>query len=713
MNSMFLRNLKRLRFGTGALAGAAAVLLVGAGASGLGAQTRLELGGDGAAVWRMSLHDSPANALPELDATRWKVVEMPVNLARLGAKPGEGVWLRTEFDITIERTRNLALRLGPVYDHDRVYLNGVRIGASASEGASGYGRPRLYTLPAGLLRPGGNTLALRLEGQFPALIGLRGVPTIEPVQAAAWSLWSVQARQLAFAGIYFAVGFFFLILYLKVPELREYRWFGLLAMIFALHQFLVNEWRFEIADVFLVWKVLEQLTYIALPPLYFYFHVNFFDAEALRIKTSRFRLDLNLRRLGRIYSLAHLGAGVAILVLFHPVWWDRIITVWFLFNAPFFLYFAGDAFRRALGEFERDAIVLSIGVGLMLLITAHFYAVERGWLEGPAYFEEGILLFVLFVAFALTYRLIELQTEVDERQERLETVNVMRDRVFSYLNSFIHEPTREITDKARQILQAGGPTREAKLAASSLEKDLEQLQASLDDILELARLEVISEPEYVETINFRDFISAVIPQGVITHYIKVDPDIELHSSLELVNSLVIRLIDFPAFRQFRHIDLIITSDLDGFVHFRFMLFHTNTRVTRRLYDMLTDQEAERGEVWVKWSIIREIIRILDGAMNINIINRKFLSIDIELAGELPRDEALRAARQEGVTLQSAAPAPEAAMTMESGGDLPETAARPTARSRPERRAARELPKLHAKMTVGEFAEYLKARFARR
>lgn len=688
---------------------------------------------DSGNVWRYSFLDDPYNALIEQDDSFWKTVELPANMTRLGARAGQAIWLRTQVLLSPSREKNHALYLGAIYDQDRVYFNGEQIGRNGTLSESGnsgrieikgYGRPRIYPIPDQLIQEGDNLIAIRITGQFSNSIGvLRGPVRIQPLGDAEWHLWRHQLRGLVMSAIYVVIGIFFLILNQRLPGLREYRWFGLFAVVFGIQQFMVNEIRFAVADLFLPFKLIEQLCYLAIPTLYFWFHINFFRVETLHLGGNR---NYSLKRIGVFYAAVNLLTAVALIVTMNPVVWDRVIGIWFWINMPFFLYFVVFTFGRALATGERDAIILSIGTALMLLITVHYHGVERGLFSGQHYFRIGVLLFILALAFALIYRLIELQLEVEQRSRRLDTVNVLRDRVFSYLNTFVRKPTESISAVADELLKSGSAFEEKKSTAAvqaqvqlakTLNEEIDQLQNNLDDILELSRLEVINQPEYVEQVNFHDFITAVIPQGVITHHIKVNPSIVLNTSLELVNSLVIRLIDFPAFQEFKHIDLIITSDLKAHVHFRFLMFHDNVRKTRQLYELLTGLNPERGHLWVKWALVREIIRILDGHLDINILNRKFLRIDIELAGESTREmeAGRRAATEQRITVEH--------LSDPGGGENPETGvplATPTGNWGGEPTngavpavAARPVPKLHANMTVSELMEFIKSRFSGR
>ncbi len=607
-----------------------ATLLISPLAAQSGGQSRIDLSGD----WLIKYSHDRSFARPDYQDGRWRTVSLPANLARKRAKAKRILWLRKHVSLT-KRDTNLALVLGPVYDSDMTYFNGKLIGRGKSKSSrpDGYGRPRIYSIPSNLIREGDNVIAIRLKGSFKDEIGIISGPlAIEPTGKAQWTLLKKDLKELIYAAVYLVIGGFFILLYFRIKELREYLWFGFFAVTFAVLQLARNEFRFNIVNHFIAFKLIEQISYPVLVTLFL-----FFFRELFKIK---------YHRLVMLYPLINAITVIALLVLNNPIWWDRIIGYWFLVNLPFFGYYAYYVIKRAATTQEREAIIVAGGLMIMLGATVHYFLVERGFLAPPSPFNAASVFFMLSISLALIYRMIKLQLEVEERQDRLNQVNELRDRVFNYINTLVRKPADNVARLGEEIVEGGGSTEMLTETIGELKGEVDALQTDLDDILELSRLEVIQEPEYVEAVNFNDFITAVIPQGEITCYIKVNPDIELRTSLELVNSIVIRLIDFPGFKAFDHIDLIITSDLKQNVHFRFLMFHNNFRETRKLYETLTSLNPESGALWVKWAIVREIIRILNGDLQINILNRKFLRIDIKLAANLPRD-AVAAARGTG------------------------------------------------------------------
>lgn len=96
---------------------------------------------------------------PDLDDAGWGTWTVP------GAWQGTeldglhgAVWFRREIDVPADLAgREARLMLGTIVDADEAYVNGVQVGATAYRYP-----PRRYTVPAGVLKPGRNVLAVRV-----------------------------------------------------------------------------------------------------------------------------------------------------------------------------------------------------------------------------------------------------------------------------------------------------------------------------------------------------------------------------------------------------------------------------------------------------------------------------------------------------------------------------------------------------------------------
>ncbi len=106
-------------------------------------------GSAGASTW----------ADPSLDVSQWKTMRLPQFWEDAGLPGYDGVvWFRRTFDLPAEWAgRDVVLTLGPIDDRDTTFVNGVRVG-----GVNQYDAPRSYRIPAGVLKPGANTIAVRV-----------------------------------------------------------------------------------------------------------------------------------------------------------------------------------------------------------------------------------------------------------------------------------------------------------------------------------------------------------------------------------------------------------------------------------------------------------------------------------------------------------------------------------------------------------------------
>lgn len=92
---------------------------------------------------------------PALDVSGWKKMQVPGDWADAG---NGVVWFRKQVQVPAELSGLEAkLELGRIVDADSVFLNGVFVGTTSYQYP-----PRWYTIPAGLLKPGSNTLVVRM-----------------------------------------------------------------------------------------------------------------------------------------------------------------------------------------------------------------------------------------------------------------------------------------------------------------------------------------------------------------------------------------------------------------------------------------------------------------------------------------------------------------------------------------------------------------------
>ena len=93
------------------------------------------------------------------DDSDWKTMQMPGTWRENGLNVRGTVWMRKDFEIheSMEE-RHATLSMGTLVHNDAVFVNGVYVGSTGYEYP-----PRRYQIPAGVLRKGKNTIAVRLN----------------------------------------------------------------------------------------------------------------------------------------------------------------------------------------------------------------------------------------------------------------------------------------------------------------------------------------------------------------------------------------------------------------------------------------------------------------------------------------------------------------------------------------------------------------------
>ena len=102
-----------------------------------------------------------ALAASDYDDSGWKTMPVPQSLEQTLPAFDGALWYRTDFEFDGDVSASgWSLYLGPVDDIDATYLNGTKIGGYETDGH--WQTVRDYPIPAGLLKPGKNVIAVRV-----------------------------------------------------------------------------------------------------------------------------------------------------------------------------------------------------------------------------------------------------------------------------------------------------------------------------------------------------------------------------------------------------------------------------------------------------------------------------------------------------------------------------------------------------------------------
>lgn len=103
----------------------------------------------------------PVWAASDWDDSHWKTMPLPGYIEQNGLEGVDGIiWFRTEIYVNPgDESKPATLYLAKINDSDHTFLNGTLVG-STDQMAN---KPRIYKVPAGILKPGKNALAVQVE----------------------------------------------------------------------------------------------------------------------------------------------------------------------------------------------------------------------------------------------------------------------------------------------------------------------------------------------------------------------------------------------------------------------------------------------------------------------------------------------------------------------------------------------------------------------
>ena len=100
----------------------------------------------------------------DFDDATWKTMALPTPWQQAGENYNGIVWFRKTIDIPADAKLDGAasIELGGIDDFDVTFINGKQIGSTDASTPSFWNAPRKYTIPAGVLLPGKNVIAVRV-----------------------------------------------------------------------------------------------------------------------------------------------------------------------------------------------------------------------------------------------------------------------------------------------------------------------------------------------------------------------------------------------------------------------------------------------------------------------------------------------------------------------------------------------------------------------
>ena len=373
-------------------------------------------------------------------------VRVPYNVIELGVvSKGDGktVWYRRALRFGPVIPARLSVRLGEISDIDRVYFNGVQIGGRGdwqSHAFQAYDRVRVYDIPPALVRPGRtNLLHVQVRGSFPDFLGIfRDRTALGPSDQIWKAFYYENMLPLLALSFYFAVGLYFLFLYLRRRREQENLFFGSFVLCLVAYQFLRTQLKYDLGVGFLGLKKTEYVLLQALVPLFFLFLRAYFPPETEQSRKIWRRFGFSLHAVVALVTLA-------IVVTPSPLtWWtlNKFATqpAWVLYLGSG-AYVLAQAARRGAG----DAWIMGATLAVLMFCLVVDTLTSRGVWNIPQLVPWGFIVFVVGFAVILANRFVRLNNETDR-------LNVELDGQAKSFHRFVPTQFLEILGK-RDLMQ--------------------------------------------------------------------------------------------------------------------------------------------------------------------------------------------------------------------------------------------------------------------
>jgi signal transduction histidine kinase len=386
--------------------------------------------------WQFQTGDDPRRAQPGFADADWPSLRVPQPWGRQGHHGYSGVaWYRRHVALPAraEDAVPLAITVGMVDSAYEVYANGRLlggVGALPPRPRMEYDRIRTFPIPPAALAGGGElVVALRVwksEVKDPNLGGpYHGAFLLGPADELARRAVLAEVPSLLLAVLFLVVGAYHVQLYSRRPELREYLWFGMTALLAAAYTFLRSQWKYGLGLDFLALKEAEYFALYLVPGVM----VQFVWLLLARPIGRVLRAVQGLSVASAVAAVAEPGLRLNLLLL---PWWSYGVMVLSMFVLAVVLR---DAWRG-----HPEARTIAAGLVLAMAGVLNDIAVDRAWTSMPRLIPWGFAAFVLSMALSLANRFTRVYREVQGLGAALE--------------QRVAERTRQLQDANRALSEA-------------------------------------------------------------------------------------------------------------------------------------------------------------------------------------------------------------------------------------------------------------------
>ncbi|MCS7204814.1 MAG: hypothetical protein NZ853_03880 [Leptospiraceae bacterium] len=553
--------------------------------------------------WKISLKDDKENI--ELQSkTNWSEIQIPINFDEFITTKSRVVWLRKEF--TIDKNSQYAFLITRINVPVEIYFNEVLIYDSNKQ----HQEENIFiSLPMNLYRTDNNVIAMRIFLVHPIASGIYGTTEINEFSKLYPKYLFFYTEYFIFAILMIGVGLFLLGFFVHSRNEIFSIYLSLYNIIIGFSilgssELLLREVPFP--------KLIQSFAFsllIFVPFLYRRFFLRYLYQE---IEAKHYDIVISVFLFFFLFTINLMGAEK--LKILNYLWAPLLGII--------FLSFIYKKYLKIIWDFHiKDFVFFAYWLIFILYLVIKIYTYEFFETNYSLFDEVGMVLF-FFPSLLIAINFLKTHREIKEKNQKLLLLDVFQTNIFQYILTLLKKPILDfLTNLQSMSIKESSPNQ-----IQAMIHKLKDMENRLNDILELSRLETIKEPESYEEVELKEFLVEILGKKEIFYTIKIDKDIKIETSLELVNSLLVRFFEFPGFQGIKNKNLVVIND-EQKVYFRFFFHSENYKIISRVYNVFKEKLIDNEGWWILGKIIKENLRILGGDFNLRSIQKHYLLIE--------------------------------------------------------------------------------------
>lgn len=445
-------------------------------------------------TWKIEFADRSEFKTRDFVHDTWQDIAVPASWTLVKDYTGVA-WYRKDFEIPPDFPLKDRAISFIAHDTDEMYLNGHLIGKSGlveDPREHAYGIRRIYYMPSEYLYTGRNVLAVRVRGIFPRFSGLtQGSFEINNLHQLERERARDEVKEVALAGIYLAVGLYFLTFFLRLPGIRAHLHFSIFCIMLSFYMLARSSLLVDVFD-FLAMKRAEYCVLFLLP------------IPFLAFWTTRFQQSVPVPAL--LYSLLFMGFLYVPLSTDDVAKWSAAVGWWYVAAVPGLLYVFYFLLRNAFRG-SREARILLLGTLVFMGTVVNDMLDDRRIILTVRMSQYGFLVFVTAMATSLIQSFVELQEQSRQTLQRLTEMDQLKERMVANVTQILLEPVALILSAVSRLKSRG------RMVASDYQELHDHgvtLNEALDGVLLLSRIQSGVEGAAIRVME-RDELSKIFP----------------------------------------------------------------------------------------------------------------------------------------------------------------------------------------------------------